>query len=140
MHIPQASSRQTLLDRRLLAALLSLVLAAYGGTEQERVDNDTLGTQQAAARPLRLMAANITSGNLQSYDPGEGSRIFKGTKPDVVMIQEFNYDDNSRRPSELRRHHVWHRLLYYREGGAQIPTASSAATRSSPRASGTTPR
>ena len=73
MRIPHASSRYTLLDRRLLAALLSLVLTACGGTEQERVDNDTvdtLGTAQSALSvPVRLMAANITSGNLQSYDP-----------------------------------------------------------------------
>lgn len=44
---------------------------------------------------LRCMAANISSGNNQSYDPGEGTRIFKGLKPDIVMIQEFNYGDNS---------------------------------------------
>ena len=90
MRIPQASSSYTLLDRRLLAALLSLVLTACGGTEQERVDTDTgdsLGTAQSALSvPVRLMAATITSGNLQSYDPGEGPRIFQGTKPDVVDI------------------------------------------------------
>lgn len=47
---------------------------------------------------IRLMAANITSGSDQSYDPGEGVRIFQGLKPDVAMIQEFNYfggDDTS---------------------------------------------
>lgn len=40
---------------------------------------------------LRAMAANLTSGNLQSYDPGHGIRIIQGLHPDVVMIQEFNY-------------------------------------------------
>jgi endonuclease/exonuclease/phosphatase family metal-dependent hydrolase len=123
VHIPQASSRQTLLDRRLLAALLSLVLTACGGTEQEQVGNDTLGTQQAAVSvPLRLMAANTTSGNLQSYDPGEGIRIFTGTKPDVVMIQEFNYGDNS--ASAIRSFvdtAFGTGFYYYREGAAQIP-------------------
>lgn len=44
--------------------------------------------------PLRVMAANLTTGK-QSYDPGEGIRIFKGLKPDIVLIQEFNYGDNS---------------------------------------------
>jgi endonuclease/exonuclease/phosphatase family metal-dependent hydrolase len=68
------------------------------------------------------MAANITSGNLQSYDPGHGIRIFKGTKPDVVMIQEFNYGDNS---ATAIRGFVdstfGTSFSYYREGGAQIP-------------------
>lgn len=46
---------------------------------------------------LRVMAANTTSGNRQSYDSGEGIRIFQGLKPDVVLIQEFNYGSNDAR-------------------------------------------
>ncbi len=43
---------------------------------------------------VRIMAANITSGNYQSYeDPGK--RIFQGLDPDVVLIQEFNVGNNS---------------------------------------------
>lgn len=49
---------------------------------------------------FKAMAANITSGEDQSYDPGHGTRIFQGLKPDIVMIQEFNYDNNSN--SEIR--------------------------------------
>ncbi len=41
---------------------------------------------------LRIMAANITSGNNQSYSPGHGVRIFKAVQPDVVLIQEFNWN------------------------------------------------
>lgn len=44
---------------------------------------------------VRAMAANLTSGNNQSYSPGEGIRIMRGADPDVVMIQEFNYGANS---------------------------------------------
>ena len=53
---------------------------------------------------IRLMAANLSSGNHQSYDDptdngctatdygeGEGKRLIESVKPDVVMIQEFNY-------------------------------------------------
>ena len=40
--------------------------------------------------PVRIMAANITSGNLQSYEAA-GIRIFQGLKPDIVAIQEFQY-------------------------------------------------
>lgn len=44
---------------------------------------------------VRAVAGNITSGNKQTYDPGHGIRIFQGLKPDVVMVQEFNYGSNS---------------------------------------------
>jgi endonuclease/exonuclease/phosphatase family metal-dependent hydrolase len=56
---------------------------------------------------VRVMAANLTTGNYQSYDDrssqgagcakssgfgtGEGKRIFQGLAPDIVAIQEFNY-------------------------------------------------
>lgn len=76
----------------------------------------------AANTPLRIMAANITSGNYQSYDPGEGTRIFQGLDPDLVMIQEFNYGDNS---STAIRNWVTSTFgssfSYYREAGADIP-------------------
>ena len=39
---------------------------------------------------VRVMDANITSGNNQSYLP-PGLNIFKGLKPDIVALQEFNY-------------------------------------------------
>ncbi|HEY0094259.1 MAG TPA: pre-peptidase C-terminal domain-containing protein, partial [Archangium sp.] len=71
---------------------------------------------------VRLMAANISSGNYQNYDPGHGIRIFQGTRPDVVMIQEFNYGNNS---AAAIRGFVdtafGPGFSYYREGGAQIP-------------------
>ncbi len=40
---------------------------------------------------LRVVAANLTSGNLQSYDPGDGIRILQGINADVVLMQEVNY-------------------------------------------------
>jgi endonuclease/exonuclease/phosphatase family metal-dependent hydrolase len=52
------------------------------------------GVQAQSNLALRVMAANITSGNLQSYE-GPGIRIFQGLKPDVVMIQEFQYNNSS---------------------------------------------
>ncbi len=41
---------------------------------------------------LRIMAANISSGNFQAYSPGHGVRIFQAVKPDIVLIQEFNWN------------------------------------------------
>jgi endonuclease/exonuclease/phosphatase family metal-dependent hydrolase len=119
----ETSSRYALLDRRVLAAVLSLTLAACGGVAREGEGDDTLGVQEAQVGEVRvrLMAANTTSGTLQSYDPGHGIRIFQGTKPDVVLIQEFNYGDNSataiRGFVDTTFGSTFH---YYREGGATI--------------------
>ena len=53
----------------------------------EPYDGDTL--------ELRIVAGNITSGNNQSYDPGHGIRIFQALKPDIALVQEMNYKNNS---------------------------------------------
>jgi len=71
---------------------------------------------------VRLMGANITSGNLQSYDPGEGIRIFEGAQPDVAMLQELNYGSNS--AADIRSfvdQAFGTSFSYCREAGAQIP-------------------
>ncbi|MGZ3460677.1 MAG: lamin tail domain-containing protein [Archangium sp.] len=108
-----------------LAAVLSLMLAACAGPAQNTVGPHAPGPRQTLLTSVRvrLMAANISSGSYQSYDPGEGIRIFQGTKPDVVMIQEFNYGDNS--ASAIRRFvdtAFGTSFSYFREGGGvQIP-------------------
>ena len=75
----------------------------------ENVDNegpnnaivfDTLNIQvtkniQPKKAKVRIVTANTTTGDDQSYDNGEGIRIFKAVKPDIVLIQEFNYQKNS---------------------------------------------
>ncbi|MBQ9816146.1 MAG: endonuclease/exonuclease/phosphatase family protein [Proteobacteria bacterium] len=53
------------------------------------------GTPASKKVKLRIMTANTTTGEDQSYDNGEGIRIFKAMKPDIVLIQEFNYFKNS---------------------------------------------
>lgn len=53
-----------------------------------------------AAQRIRIVAANTSSGNGQDYDPGHGIRIFKGVLADIVLIQEFNYLNNT--PAEIR--------------------------------------
>ncbi len=47
---------------------------------------------------VRIMAANL-NGNSQTYQP-TALRIFQGLKPDVVAIQEFNYNNNT--PADFR--------------------------------------
>lgn len=64
------------------------------------------------------MAANITTGGNQSYDPGEGIRIFQGLKPDIVMIQEFRYKENSKQDiDDLVSQAFGPKFKYYREPG-----------------------
>lgn len=69
-----------------------------GGTKKPdagQTDDDDDTEPPSGPANVRIMAANISSGTKQSYDPGEGIRIFQALKPDVVMIQEFNYGDKS---------------------------------------------
>jgi len=44
---------------------------------------------------IRIVASNLTSGTDQSYDPGHGIRILDALNPDIVLVQEFNYGDNT---------------------------------------------
>jgi endonuclease/exonuclease/phosphatase family metal-dependent hydrolase len=55
---------------------------------------DLVGVDQTKPPPtrLRIVAANLTSGNLQTYEQ-PGINILQGLKPDVVLIQEFNVGD-----------------------------------------------
>lgn len=75
-----------------------------------------------AQTKIRIMAANITSGPNQSYDPGHGDRIFKGLKPDVVLIQEFNIGTNSEEAiSAWVRATFGPDFFYFRESGNGLP-------------------
>ncbi len=79
-------------------------------------------TLPALADPIRIMAANITSDNKQSYDPEEGRRIFKGLNPDIVLIQEWNYQDNSTLAIREFVDEVFgEEFSFFREEDAQIP-------------------
>lgn len=68
-----------------------------GGTGGSAGETGGAGGSGGSVEPfsLRIVAANITSGNFQSYDPGHGKRILQGLKGDIVLIQEFNYGSNS---------------------------------------------
>ncbi len=125
MQVTKALSRYPRLKQLLPTLVVPLLLAACGGAaDDHELDPAALGQNRAAlsGTKVRLMAANISSGNRQSYDPGDGTRIIQGTVPDIVMIQEFNYGDNS--ASAIRGFvdtAFGSTFSYYREGGAQIP-------------------
>jgi len=71
---------------------------------------------------LRVMAANLTSGADQRYET-PGLNIFKGLKPDVVAIQEFNVSNSfgvntTAALSNMVRTTFGTNFSYYRESGA----------------------
>ncbi len=71
------------------------------------------------AEVIKIMAANLTSGSDQAYEE-PGIRIFQALKPDVVLIQEFNYESGSLRDLVDRAFGPEFRFMV--EGGSeQIP-------------------
>jgi endonuclease/exonuclease/phosphatase family metal-dependent hydrolase len=70
---------------------------------------------------IRIVAANTTSGSGQSYqDPG--IRIFQGLDPDIALVQEMNYGNNSAEAlAELVSRAFGPDFHYYREPVSGIP-------------------
>jgi len=76
---------------------------------------------------VRIMAANLTSGNNQRYE-SPGLNIFKGLKPDIVCVQEFNYASTNglgtSTPAAMREmidSTFGTNFSYFRESGYSIP-------------------
>lgn len=63
----------------VLALCLTVAIILWGG--------DGLAQSNVT---IRVMAANLSSGSNQRYELS-GLNIFKGLKPDIVCVQEFNY-------------------------------------------------
>jgi endonuclease/exonuclease/phosphatase family metal-dependent hydrolase len=91
---------------RIWAGVLLLTVCALAAPSVSDIGNQTV-TVGSAISPLpftlinfapkqtiRTVAANITSGNSQSYE-GPGTRILQGLQPDVAMLQEFNVGNSS---------------------------------------------
>lgn len=76
---------------------------------------------------IRVVAANLTSDNAQSYSPdnanhsnpeGAGARILKALRPDIVLIQEFNTTIPAR---QWINRTLGGEFVFTREEGMQIP-------------------
>jgi endonuclease/exonuclease/phosphatase family metal-dependent hydrolase len=86
------------------------------------------GVAQGEER-LRIMAANTSSGNFQSYpESGPGARIFQAIAPDVVLIQEWNVNSTRNGPNDAAALRGWVDEVFgadfhfFREpGGQSIP-------------------
>jgi len=82
---------------------------ARSGSTGQSASSNTTGTSSSSASGssstgtgggptgtrVRLVEANLSSGNNQTYDPGEGIRILTGIHGDVLLLQEFNFGTNS---------------------------------------------
>jgi endonuclease/exonuclease/phosphatase family metal-dependent hydrolase len=92
-----------------------------GADDDDATDPDGGHPPPAGPANVRIMAANISSGNNQSYeDPG--THIFEGLKPDIVMIQEFNVgDDADLTIKSYVASTFGDTYTYYREPSGNIP-------------------
>lgn len=72
---------------------------------------------------IRAMAANITSGSNSNYSDGPGIRIFQAMKPDIVMIQEFNWSRKADSDSYAFKliQEAFDMSYYVHRGGGEIP-------------------
>ncbi len=90
-----------------------------------------LASVASAETKLRAMTGNITSGTEQSYDEGHGARIFHAFAPQVAMVQEFNYGDNSEHAiREFVDRAFGKNYFFYREpseGDSKIPNGIVSA-------------
>lgn len=64
------------------------------------VEDPGLSEQRIGTLPVRVVAANLTTGTDQSWDLGHGKRILQGLEPDVTLMQEFLMGNSSE--TELR--------------------------------------
>ena len=92
---------------------------------------------------IRVMAANITTGNNQRYE-APGLRIFKALKPDIVAVQEFNYASTNGAgtgtPAAIREmidSAFGTDFVYFRESGAGYTIPNGIISRWPIRNSGT---
>jgi endonuclease/exonuclease/phosphatase family metal-dependent hydrolase len=117
-------------DAPLDAAIEAPLDAAVDATIDAAVDATIDASPPDASPPdatsppattIRIMAANTTSGSGQSYqDPG--IRIFQGLDPDIALVQEMNYGNNSAEAlADLVSRAFGPDFHYYREPVSGIP-------------------
>lgn len=66
-----------------------------GGGSGGSGGGSTSGGGGGPTGPVRIVAANLTSGNNQKWDLGHGIRILQGVHGDVLLVQEMNYLSSS---------------------------------------------
>lgn len=110
-----------MIQKTLLGLVEWLPSAAGGVVVCVLLGANQVDAQEAPTITLRIMSSNLTSGNYQRYE-GPGIRLMQGISPDIVMIQEFNYGDDS--PEDIQTfvsETFGDEFSYYREGESSIP-------------------
>lgn len=93
-------------------------------------DGGPVAPPPAGSSNLRVVAANISSGEGSNYDPGEGIRMFKGLRPDVALVQELNYGSNSKADLDSFVSDAFGaEYTYTREDGAAIDIPNGVVSR-----------
>ena len=98
--------------------------AVYANTSLEEIaltNRDNEDAYGPGKYTIRFMAANITSGSKQSYDEGHGIRIFQALKPDIVLIQEFKYGNDTDADISKFVHETFGASYEYYRGTGSIP-------------------
>ncbi len=89
----------------------------------------SLAFADSAKVTLKVMASNLTSTPQQGYDD-PGIRIIQGLKPDVVLVQEFNYKSNSSQDiQEFVTRTMGEDAHYYRESESSDRIANGVLSR-----------
>jgi endonuclease/exonuclease/phosphatase family metal-dependent hydrolase len=70
---------------------------------------------------VRVIAANLTSGNNQTYDFGEGRRILQALQGDIIGIQEFSVGDNSAATIDAFVLQTFDAGFFWHRGSGRIP-------------------
>jgi endonuclease/exonuclease/phosphatase family metal-dependent hydrolase len=70
---------------------------------------------------VRVIAANLTSGNNQTYDLGEGRRILQALQGDIVGIQEFTVGDSSDAAIDAFVLQTFDAGFFWHRGSGRIP-------------------
>jgi hypothetical protein len=95
---------------------------AGGGLAGGGQGGGTGGSAGGASARVRIVAANVSSGNDQSYTGGEGERLLQGLAPDLVLIQELNVGSSSDAEIQAFTDQIMGTPAHYvRESGVQIP-------------------
>jgi endonuclease/exonuclease/phosphatase family metal-dependent hydrolase len=92
-----------------------------GGSTTSSSSSSSSSSGGITGTRVRITAANLSSGNNQSYDPGHGIRILQGVHADVILMQEMNYGDNSTAKIRELVDAVCGTQCAYTRGSGQIP-------------------
>lgn len=104
---------------------VSTSLGACAGSSDEAVESASHAVERtdpaANGTRLRVVAGNLSSGNYQNWDPGEGIRMLRGLAPDIAVLQEFTYRTRSPDDYQAFLAAAFDSSFFYTVESAQLP-------------------